>query len=356
LAKRDYFIDKVGDATAAPTRMFACLLLASAGVVAAIEAPASIMYGLSMKSALVTIDTTTGKMKDVTKDHPTELEAQELSAIDSKRQKYYSMGVNASSSKVNLCVWSLTTGFKEQSIKIPFQSSPLVGVGEALDVDPIDGTIIIMGHDPTRGDHHCVYTVDPVTFKLTFVADLLGSIHLDLLGGSTGYDHDNKVAYVVTAVNKNASAPKPVPEILFQAVELGTGKVTNVSSSLMMSGLAYDSQTHRMYGTVVTEATTGKLLPPSVGHIPSRTPPRGVYTGAVRERAAVKASDGTYVRSLAYFETEKRDKVVPVKALSLTGSIGTPPLGMPSRSSRSPPPLCVCPVCVCVCVCVFHPL
>ena len=113
----------------------------------AFTAAESQMFGLSQKSALVKIDTKTGKMTEVTKEHLTELDAQELSAIDSKRGKYYSMGVNSTTGNVNLCVWSLTSGYKEQTIKLPFLL-PFVGVGEALDVDPVDGTIILMGHDP----------------------------------------------------------------------------------------------------------------------------------------------------------------------------------------------------------------
>ena len=287
----------------------------------ALTAAESQMFGLSQKSALVKIDTKTGKMTEVTKEHPTELDAQELSAIDSKRGKYYSMGVNSTTGNVNLCVWSLTSGYKEQTIKLPFKSSPFVGVGEALDVDPVDGTIILMGHDPTRGNQHCVYTADPVNFKLTAVADLGGTMTTDLLGGSTAYDHDKKVWYGMTAVNGNSSAPKPQPEVLFQAVELQTGKVTNLSSSLMMAGLAYDSQTHRIYGTIVAESATGKALPPSSAVVAAHAAPRGVYTGVSRERAAAAAAGGI-VRSLAYFDAEKRDKIVTVKALSLAGTIG----------------------------------
>ena len=43
------------------------------------------MYGVSMKSSLVTIDMTSGKMTELGTEHSEELEAQELSAIDAKR-------------------------------------------------------------------------------------------------------------------------------------------------------------------------------------------------------------------------------------------------------------------------------
>ena len=59
------------------------------------------MYGVSMKSSLVTIDMTSGKMTEL-------------------------------------------------------GGEPFVGIGEAIDVDPTDGTIIVMGHDSSRGGHHAV--------------------------------------------------------------------------------------------------------------------------------------------------------------------------------------------------------
>lgn len=299
--------------------MKSTLLLLYTGVVASVTAE-SIMYGISMTSALVTIDLKSGAMKEVTREHPSELEAQELSAIDSKRSKYYTMGVNKTTGDVDLCIWSLTTGFKEQTIKLPFKSSPLVGVGEALDVDPVDGTIILMGHDPSRDEHHCVYKVDPINFNLTFVADLFGDITVDVLGGSTSYDYDNKVWYGMTAVNTNTSAPKPVPEVLFQAVAIETGKVTNLSKSISMAGLAYDSQTRRMYGTIVMQTDTGLPLPPSSAAVSIRPRKAAAREHATAVTAMVPAN--AFTRSLAYFETDKRDKLVAIKALSLCGAVG----------------------------------
>ena len=90
----------------------------------------AIMYGLSQQSALVSIDLKTGEMSALTPEHGEELEAQELSAIDTLRARYYSMGLNRSTGAVNLCVWSLRTGHKEQSVVLPFESSAFVGVGE----------------------------------------------------------------------------------------------------------------------------------------------------------------------------------------------------------------------------------
>ena len=157
---------------------------------------------------------------------PSELEAQELSAIDSARGLYYILGLNKTSGGPNLVSIDVSTGKISKSKPVPFTSSVFVGVGQNLDVDPIDGTIILMGHDPAHDNHHCVYTgelprgsnsgpsplpppassdspttagvllracaADPETFEVTYVADLGGTLTMDLLGTYTFFDSDEK--------------------------------------------------------------------------------------------------------------------------------------------------------------------
>jgi len=284
------------------------LALASAGTTR--------MYGLSMSSALVSIDLETGSMKELTAEHPAELESQELSAIDAKRARYYSAGVNSTTNKVNLCVWSLSAGHKERQVELPFESSVFVGVGEALNVDPTDGTIIVMGHDPSRGGHHCLYTLDPDTFKPKFVADVGGDMHVDMLGGSTTYDHDAKVAYVATAYNDST----PVPALKFNAVHLTTGKVEVLDKGLLMAGLAYDSKTKRVYGTAVASAAAQTSTPEAAA---------ALWGGATAARwrrpgkaCPTRTGDVSLTRSLAYFDAATRAGLVTVAELPLTMSIG----------------------------------
>ena len=116
------------------------------------------MYGVSMKSSLVTIDMTSGKMTELGTEHSEELEAQELSAIDAKRGRYYTMGVDTTNqtNTVVMVVWNLADGKISKKVALPFAGEPFVGIGEAIDVDPTDGTIIVMGHDSSRGGHHAV--------------------------------------------------------------------------------------------------------------------------------------------------------------------------------------------------------
>ena len=70
-------------------------------------AAAGTMYGIDANTSLVSIDLKSGKMTELSAEHHEELDAQELSAIDAKRKRYYTAGVNHTTNKVNLCVWSL---------------------------------------------------------------------------------------------------------------------------------------------------------------------------------------------------------------------------------------------------------
>ena len=269
-----------------------------------------------MNTSLVSIDAHTGKMSELSAEHHEELDAQELSAIDVKRGKYYTAGVNRTTNKVNLCVWSLGSGHKEKQVELPFESSALVGVGEAIDVDPTDGTIIAMGHDKSRGGHHCVYKGDADTLKFTFVADVGGDMHSDVLGGSTTFDYDAKVAYVVISYNDST----PTPAIKFSAVHL-SGTVDDLDTSLQMASMAYDSHTKRIYGTVVSKTSASAATPVTLHHQPEllrraafpMPPRRGAHAAPAdpyRHADGLAIADG-FQRSLAYFDSVKRDKVMP---------------------------------------------
>ena len=267
------------------------------------------LWGVTQDSTLVSIDMKSGAFTKLGPTYQHELEAQEESAIDSKRGRYYTAGLNASDPQkpqVNLCVWDLKSGAIVDHVPLPFESSVFVGVGEALDVDPNDGTIIVMGHDQKRGGHHAVYTMDPDSFKPTFVADLGGDMHSDLLGGSTAYDSDARVAYVMTAVT---DATTGQPKIEFTAVDLATGGTTSLPDAVQMAGFAYDSKTKRVYGTTVLDssgaATAWSVEPRTRRLVPKKAGANGIK------------------RQLAYFSTASRDKLTLVgEPMSLVMGIG----------------------------------
>jgi len=280
---------------------------------------ASEMFGLSSHSALVSINTTDGMMTELTSEHPEELEAQELSAIDSIRQRYYSVGLNYTTGIVNLCVWSLTTGYREQQVALPFASVAFVGVGEAIAVSPVDGTIILMGHDPSRGGHHCVYTAEPESFKLTFVADVGGDMHTDLLGGSTVFDHDAEIFYAPIAFNDTTTGK---PKIKYVAVNVESGEVIELDDNMLMAGCSYDSATRRVYGTTVHESATGKVIP-QLHASAAPQPPSATKRRATSIADRVHTRWGaSYKRLLSYFETATREKIIDVAPLPLTGAVG----------------------------------
>jgi hypothetical protein len=215
------------------------------------------------------------------------------------------MGRNQTTNVVNLFVWSLATGRKEQSVELPFKASEFVGSGLALEVDPNDGTIIVMGHESTGSGQHALYTADPVHFKPTFVASLGGSLSADLLGAPSAYDYDERVVYVQTCPFCNDT----VCPIVFAAVELGTGKVSNLTAPAIsgdtLQGLVYDSRTKRVYGSIVNDASGRSVA------VTQRSP----RARSQRVRGALGVD---LVRTLVYFETAKRDVLVPVRNFSLS--------------------------------------
>lgn len=94
---------------------------------------------------------------------------------------------------------------------------------------PEDGTIVLMGHDPKRSGVHSIYTCDPTTFGLTYVATIGGDMKTDLLGAAFAYDHDAKDVYVSYA----GEDAKGFPYSKFVAVSLVTKQVQPLNHSLM---------------------------------------------------------------------------------------------------------------------------
>jgi hypothetical protein len=210
------------------------------------------------------------------------LEAQDVSAIDPNRSRVYTLSTDPQNTNVSLTIFELTPGYKMRMVPLPMMVPSLTpGLGQGVAVSPIDGTIILMGHDATRSGHHSIYTCDPATFALTFLADIGGTLNSDLLGAAFAYDHDARELYVSRAYNDSG-----YPSTKFDAVSLATGHIAPLNTSLQMAGLVYDSQTRRMYGTHAKPGSKGA------------------------------------VRMLAYFETSTRDALTHVASLPLNVGIG----------------------------------
>lgn len=90
------------------------------------------MYGISVDSALLSIDMTSGKMSNLTVPNQGILESQEESALDGARSRYYTLNVDKATGKIELIVWSTAAGHRVQTVPLPFRSSALVGVGEMI--------------------------------------------------------------------------------------------------------------------------------------------------------------------------------------------------------------------------------
>ena len=284
---------------------------------ASTSASAGVLYGTSPRAALLSINLTDGLMTNLTVEHPNVLQAQGLSAIDTRLSRLYTVGVDKQSLSVILIVYGLSTGNRVRTVVLPFESTAIVGLGEAIEVDPLDGTLVLMGHDPTRGGHHAVYTADPQTFALSFVADLGGDNRTDLFFTSSAYDHDAKMYYVGVAFNSSITHK---PTSRFDAVHIPTGQVEQVNTTLMMSSLVYDSPTKRIYGTHVQRSRNGAQRG---GPKWEGLPPWEARVAAPYMSAPMASEDAAqYRRSLAFFDTARRTAITDVAPLELTTQVG----------------------------------
>lgn len=208
-------------------------------------AAATPMHGISQLGSLISIDTVTGNLTQLTPPMKDEAWSQQLAAVDVKRGWFYTAGFNRTSAACNLLVWDLKKGVLSRTVALPFRTSALVGVGQSMDVDPKTGTLVMMGHDPSSG-HHIVYTADPSSFAFTKIADLGGGMHVDSMDASTALDSDLKQVYVLVTVNDTVTKRANTS---WYAVPLGGGRAERLPLADYMTDMAYDSKTKRMYGT-----------------------------------------------------------------------------------------------------------
>jgi len=130
-----------------------------------------------------------------------------------------------------------------------------VGLGQALAVDPTDGTVIIQAHSQGKIGMHVILTADPARgYNCTYVATLGGEITVDGMGISSAYDHDQKVFY--TGIGKkdgyqSTGAAYFAVDMAYPPASTTGSRVHQLDDSLMMSHLSYDSATQRVYGTAV---------------------------------------------------------------------------------------------------------
>lgn len=170
-----------------------------------------------------------------------------------------------------------------------------------------------MGHDAKLG-HHVIYTADPDSFELKFIADIGGDMHVDMLGTSSAYDCDSKQVYVSIAYNNST----PRPAIKMVAVSIASGAVVQMRSELTMAGMVYDSKSKRVYGTRVESVETGAEVSPWMGAVLVRG------TKGITPRSTIELGATLFHRFLSYFDATnlQNASLVDVAQYHLTAGVG----------------------------------
>ena len=180
-----------------------------------------------------------------------EAQCQGLSAIDRKHGIVYIVGYNQSVTAPNLIGFDQATGAVTVDLPLPFTELPFVGLGQAVDVDPATGDVIVTGQVAALGLHHATYRIDFASKKLYKVATLGGEATNTMLLGcqASTLDDQQMVQYVTLPVNNTQTNRI---EVHLYRIDLKSGSVTHsamdASKGQMLTSLDFDSQSGKLVG------------------------------------------------------------------------------------------------------------
>ena len=231
----------------------ACLALCAAAATASASNVLSFVVADGRRGvALTEVDATTGAMTTLGPAVDGEFVWFGLSAADHAHGIIYTVGRNATGS--NLFGLDATSGEVVVSMALPFTmpTGQLVGVGQAVDVDPATGDVFVTGQMASEAMHHEVFRVDFASKAMTSVAKLVADDAKT--GGAANIqgctlDYKKMIEYIILPVQP---AGGDGVEIHLFAVELKTGKVTHTpmdaNKGTMINPIDYDGATGKIFG------------------------------------------------------------------------------------------------------------
>jgi len=197
------------------------------------------LYGLAPAIArLVKINPSNAQVSPIGRhEYPSELSAQQLSSIDTKNKIYYMVAFNDSDRHVYLVGLSLKDGSMRHSVRLPFKTSVLIGVGQTCNVIPATGEVLVTGRDRIRARHH-VLKVNPINGTNSLIAEI-GDI--DVLGGASAYDPDNQILWLQFGIHNGG--------INLFAYHIPTKTlVHNISDTLNLETMNFDEKSGSIRG------------------------------------------------------------------------------------------------------------
>jgi hypothetical protein len=240
-----------------------------------------------------TINEVTGEQVKDTLEVPYEALCQGLSAMDSAHGIAYVIGYNRTDRKPNLVGLDTKSGKVAVDLELPFAEAGMVGVGQAIDVDPTTGDVIAIGQasgaTASALGHHYAVRVDFKTKAIMTVANISRDVPsmgvLNGLGGGNTLDYTRNAEYINLAVNQSGQTV-----VATVRIDLKTGATTIAGKpdGNVLWGLHFDAKSDRIFGFGPS------IAPPPNGTVVS-SPKRPPTVAALQTALAAKP-----IHTLAY--------------------------------------------------------
>ncbi|EGD73469.1 hypothetical protein PTSG_05174 [Salpingoeca rosetta] len=221
--------------------VLACGAAPTTAAIRAFAAPDGIMYGINSTLGFVTIDPATGKTTPVSAPLPDEAQAQNLASMDTLRGIYYMLGFNLTNQEIDLIGIDVVKGTIANKVKLPFVSSALIGVGEAVDVDESNGEVFCLGLQADNKHH--LFRVNPRTGATKHLADCG---YINVLGGAHAFDQTNNLVWLQFAANSSGEISLDL--LGFDAITGTLKKTIKEPDTNGIYTLSYDIQREQMIG------------------------------------------------------------------------------------------------------------
>ena len=212
-----------------------------------LQCTAASLYGLSPSANIISVDPTTGTMKQIGTMHK-EAQSQGLSCSNTKDGILYYIGYNETSYKPNLVGLSVTNGSTLYEETLPFLESGFVGVGQQLGCDISE--VVVVGHNNKSGTHQFL-AFDPTTKTFRSIVEIQGT-NLGILGATSTMDTKRGIIYTLFA----HQLPSGAAAFDLYAVQTRAGKnagqfeivPTNRANGQFLNVMKYDSTLDKIIG------------------------------------------------------------------------------------------------------------
>jgi len=226
------------------------------------------LFGLTKDVELVEIDPITYYQQPIGRPlNDTYAQAAGVSAIDTKQNIFYVVGLNRVTGSYDLVGISLVDGSVALRLELPFAKREYIGLGQYVDVDVNTGDVIVAGHTTTDGTTHQIFRIVPNTQNITQLGefdgkDMIGGRSaIDYVNGSVYYEHHQpgKEGYVLVRFDLNSGQVESAVAVQYYLQTLEFDPKTG-----LIVGFGLDENLYRVlvkYDPSSQEFTKGPIIP-----------------------------------------------------------------------------------------------